>query len=177
MGKVLDLQEERRALIARRGFRAWSEQFSEEFGPLTTLSDLSDKTLAFLIQGGDESNRALQDLVMGLKGLGASARFHFLENRDKMLVMDVVLYVLDQLRFQAMKRLGWVGDSPAFHVSILDLVEEFHTRFAALPQLPPPLSPQHPRFAEYAGTFEPDRGPFVRRLIPDAIKSFNEKVG
>jgi len=138
---------------------------------------MSDKTLAFLIQGGDESNRALQDLVMGIKGLGPSTRFHFLENRDRMEIMDAVLYLLDQLRFQAMKRLDWVEDTPAFHTPIVEMVEEFFTRLAALPQQPPPLSSQHPQFEAYCKTFEADRGPFIRRLIPEAIKTFNEKTG
>lgn len=177
MGKVLDWNKERRSLLAKRAYRSWSEKFSEKFGPDTSLSDLSDKTLAFLIQGGDESNRILQDLVMGVKGLGSSAKFNFLENRDRMQIMDAVLYLLDQLRFQAMKRLHWVEDSTHFHMSMVEMVEEFFTRLTVLPQQPPPLSSHHPQFDAYCKTFEADRGPFIRRLIPEAIKLFNEKTG
>ncbi len=177
MGKVLNLLEERRLILAKRGFRPWSEMFSEAFDPETTLADLSDQTLAFLIEGDEEANQALQALVMGFRGLGAPAKFHYLDNRNKMLIMDINLYLLDQLRFQAMKRLDWIEDSPAFHVPILDLVENFHARQPPLPQQPPPLSSLHPGFSAYITTFSADRGPFIRRMIPEAISIFKEKSG
>ncbi len=177
MGKVVNLHEERRLILAKRGFHPWSEMFSEPFNSETTLTDLSDNTLAFLIEGDEEANKALQALVMAFKGLGTSAKFHFLANRDKMLVMDINLYLLDQLRFQAMKRLDWIEDSPIFHIPILDLVESFHNRQASLPQQPPPLSPLHPGFNDYLITFSADRGSFIRRMIPEVISAFKEKAG
>lgn len=172
MGRVLDFQERKRHLAAKKGFRSWSRRFPDNFDENTCLQDLSDTTLAALIQGGEESSKAIYQLIMGMLGLGAAELFSDLEGAERMSVMDIALFLLDQFRFEAMRRLGWLEASMTFRTPLLDLVTEFSSRFSAVRHHTPPLSQNHPRYLEYRKTFEGDQASFVRRLIPDALQSF-----
>jgi len=172
---ILELKGKRRSLTAKRGFNSWLRRFSEPFDENTSPSDLSDSTLGILIQGGEEASMPLYEFAMGVLNLGAGPRFYFMDGPPKMLVMDISLFLLDQLRFEAMKRLGWVEDHPTFHIPLLDLVQDFSTRFALIRHETPGISLEHPSHEEYEKTFEGDRGSFVRKLIPEALKIFDEK--
>lgn len=176
MAKILEMKGKRQYLTAKRGFEGWSRRFSEPFDENTRLLDLSDVTLAKLIQPGEEASMAINEFIMGVKGLGTGTRFHFLENMDKMALMDITLFFLDQLRFEAMRRLGWVEESPTSRLPLMDLVLEFPTRFSTDRHRTPNLSPAHPRYEQYQGTFEGDRAAFIRRLIPEALEVFKEKM-
>jgi hypothetical protein len=176
VAKILDMEEKRQYLTAKRGFEGWSRRFAEAFDQNTRLEDLSDATLAQLIQPGEESSMAINEFIMGVQGLGPGARFHFLENLDKMALMDIILFLLDQLRFEAMRRLGWVVASPTSKIRLVDLVAEFPTRFSRDKHCTPPLSPDHPQYHQYQKTFEGDRAAFIRRLIPEALEVFRKKV-
>lgn len=176
MAEILDLQERRRRLTAKRGFENWIHRFNESFDENTCLQDISDSTLNQLIQGGEEYSLPLYELTMGVKGLGAGTHFHSLKNVDKMVVMDITLFLLDQLRFEALRRLGWIENYPTQRIPLLELVEEFSGRFAATKDQTPSLSPQHPRYTEYQKIFEGDRGRFIRKLIPDMIQAFKQRL-
>ena len=176
MAKILDMKEKRQSLTAKRGFEKWSRRFAESFDENTRLMDLDDITLAKLIQPGEESSMAIYEFIMGVRGLGAGARFYFLENLDKMAVMDITLFFLDQLRFEAMRRLGWVEDFPNSRVPMVDLVAEFADRFSADKHRTPELSSTHPRYEEYRQTFAGDRAAFIRRLIPELLEIYQEKL-
>jgi hypothetical protein len=93
-----------------------------------------------------------------------------------MAVMDIALFMLDQLRFEALNRLGWIEDYPTLHIPLVELVEKFADRFAAIQHETPALSPQHPAFKTYQETYEGDRGRFIRKLIPDMIQAFKERT-
>lgn len=86
--------------------------------------------------------------------------------------MDIALFLLDQLRFQAMRRLEWVDDSPLFHIPIVDLIMDFPGKYVSMQHWTPPLASTHPSYVDYMETFEADRGSFVRRLIPQALEQF-----
>lgn len=170
------MKGKRQYLAAKRGFEGWSRRFSESFEENTCLQDLSDSTLAKLIQPGEEASMAIYEFVMGVQGLGTGTRFHFLENPDKMALMDVTLFFLDQLRFEAMRRLGWVEESSATRIPLVELVVEFPTRFMLDKHRTPNISPAHPQYGKYLETFEGDRAAFIRRLIPEALEIFREKL-
>ena len=175
MGKVLEMEEQKRHLTAKRGYESWKRRFSETFDPNAAPVDLSDAVLAALIEGSEESSMALYELIMGFLGLGKGPRFYSLEAADIITVTDITLFLLDQLRFESMRRLQWIDDWPTVHIPLLDLVEQFSTRYSPVRHQTPRLSTEHPRFAEYQEAFEGDRDLFIRRLIPDAIKCFEEK--
>lgn len=176
VAEILDLEEKRRQLAAKRGFEPWIHRFSESFDARTCCRDISDATLAKLIQGGEEFSPLLHAFIMGVKGWGPGRHFENLESPAKMAVMDIALFMLDQLRFEALHRLGWIEDYHTLHVPFVEMVEEFSDRFAPHQHQTPPLSPQHPRFQEYQEAFETDRGRFIRKLIPDLIQAYKDKT-
>jgi hypothetical protein len=176
VAKILEMKGKRQYLTAKRGFEGWNRRFPESFDENTCLLDLSDVTLAKLIQPGEDASMAIYEFIMGVQRLGTGTRFHFLENLDKMALMDITLFFLDQLRFEAMRRLGWVEESPTCRLPLVDLVVEFPTRFSTDRHRTPSLSPTHPRYEQYQQTFEGDRAAFIRRLIPEALEIFKEKI-
>jgi hypothetical protein len=168
------MEEKRRLMAAQRGFRHWRSRFSETFHENTSPADLSDRTLRSLIQPGEETMGIIYEFVSEVKGLGPENRFHLLEAPDKMAVMDIALFILDQFRFECMRRLGWVELYPTCHTPLVDLIEQFPEGFAHLKHHTPSLAPTHPRYGEYEATFEDDRGVFIRRLIPQALEAFGK---
>jgi hypothetical protein len=170
---ILDLRERKRHLAAKRGFEPWTRRFARSFEDTTTPASLDDAVIKDLIAGDEESAAALYELAMGVLGLGAGPRFHFLESREKMAVMDLTLNLLDLFRFEAMRRLGWTEDLEALHVPIVDLIVDFASGVQPGAHRTPALSAAHPRYREFLDAFEGDRAAFVRRLIPEAIECFN----
>lgn len=177
MAEVLYLEDRRRRLAAKKGFRSWRQRFSGPFDETTRLEDLNDETLRSLIGGGEESETSLYELIMGAKGMGAGLRFHFLDGTEKIGVVDIAIFLLDQLRFEAMRRLRWIDGYPGFHIPLIELIEGYGVRFSEARHDTPALSPSHPRYGEYRGAFSGDRAVFVRRLIPDVIRTFGDTEG
>ncbi len=177
MSEIVDFMSKKRQMAARKGFQSWGSRFSESFDENTRFRDVSDKTLCTLIKGGEISSQPVYDLVMGFQGLGAGSGFHDLEVPDKMEVMDIVIFLLDQFRFEAMRRLGWVEDEPILHMSLVEAIEQFSSHFAADRHRTPMLSVSHPRFEEFSQAYENDRYAVVRRLIPEAIEIYEQKTG
>ena len=174
LAKILDLNERKRHLTAKKGFEPWFRRFGTPFDDNTSIRDLDSSIVRHLIRGGEESAMALYELIMGIMGLGAGPRFHYLEIDNKMGVTDITLFLLDLLRFEAMYRLGWLVDYPFLTVPLLDLVQNFSGQFSAARHQSPALSPAHPKYSLYIAEFEGDRNSFVRKMIPEAIQAFCE---
>ena len=175
MAEILDMQDQRRRLAANRGFAVWSKRFSASFDEHTTLEDLSDSALRILIQGGDDASLLLYELVMGVMKLGKGARFYDLEFPVKMEVMDLTLFLLDQLRFEVMRRLNWVEPTAFAAIPLVRLVDGFAATYAEMKNNTPRLLREHPRYPEYEEAFEADRAVFVRKLLPEALEQFEEE--
>ena len=172
MAAIVNLNEQRRQMAARRGFQSWEHRFGETYTDQTCLRDLSDAALKELFRGGPDGSMPLYDCIMGVLGLGLGPRFYYLENKERLLVMDIALFLLDNLRFQAMRRMGWLDDSPLFHVPIVDLILEFSTKYVSMQHWTPTMAATHPAYVDYMETYETDRGSFIRRLIPQALEEF-----
>ncbi len=176
MGELIELDQRRRALMAKKGFDGWKRRFPDNFSEDTRIEDLSDATLGALVQPGEESGSVINEFVMGVKGLGHAAQFHSLGPVEKMALTDISIFVLDQLRFECMRRLRWIETYPGRDAPLLDLVEQFFNDFSCYKNETPPLAPSHSRYTEFLGLFEGDRGAFVRKLIPEAIDIFKKRV-
>jgi hypothetical protein len=176
VSEVLDLEKQRRRLTAKKGFQGWSRRFPDAFHEETRIKDLSHATLAALIQGGMDSSMPLYEFVMGVMGMGMGPRFYYLDNPEKMAVMDIALFFLDRLRFEAMRRLGWVEEDSTFDLALIDLIQQFQDRFSAIKHQTPVLSGNHPRYREYLQTYEGDRSTFIRKLIPEALEAFRASI-
>jgi hypothetical protein len=176
LAEVIKMADARRQLNARRGFRSWTQRYGESFDDTTCLPDLSDATLASLIEAGEKTSLAIHDLIMGVKHLGGGAQFHSLDTSHKMAVMDIAIFLLDQLRFECMRRLGWIEGYDTAAIPMVDLISDFGSGSAVGENVTPGLSASHPRYQEYVDEYDMDRGAFLRRLIPEAIETFQKRV-
>jgi hypothetical protein len=172
MAGIVDINEGRRRLAAKKGFAPWSRRFGTSFNENTSIRSLDNPVIGYLVRGNEDSAMALYELIMAIKGLGPGPRFHYLDSRSKMCVTDITLLLLDLVRFEAMYRLGWIDDYPFLNVPLVDIIGNFKDRFSAASNDSPVLSRSHPLYTEYLSEYESDRNVFVRKLIPDAIKTF-----
>lgn len=176
MAEVIDLERFRARMAADQGFRTWLARFQEEFGPETRLQDLSPSTLLYLASPGEENLYVLFDLVMGTLGLGGSVRFRLdeMEHAVRMKIMDTVLALVDRVRFELMRRLGWVEEAPGSEAPIIQLVQEAWRRETDFAREVPALDGEHPDYQAYVRLNAMDRSVFIRRLIPQAVDAFRE---
>ncbi|HDZ91395.1 MAG: hypothetical protein JRF51_05860 [Deltaproteobacteria bacterium] len=170
MQKVIDLEEGRLLLAVKRGYRNWKSRFNEDFGIHTRLCHISRKTLNHLAQGGDKGAFYLYDLIMGLKDLGSGFEFNELDPESKMAVIDLHLFLLDRIRFEYMKRLGWLESYPGEEYTLVELITRFDTIGPGLQARIPVLSRNHPRHREFFAINTFDREGFIRKLIPGLMK-------
>ena len=179
MKRVIDLQEGRLLLAVKRGYRNWISQFEEGFGISTRLCDISLKTLNYLAHGRGREAFYLYDLIMALKNLGSGFEFNELDPEDKMAVIDIHLFLLDRIRFEYMKRLGWLESYPGEEFSLVELITRFDNLAPGLQAQIPALSISHPGYREFSTINSFDREAFVRKLIPalmKEIKAYSETL-
>lgn len=172
MGEVIALHERRRRIRARRAFSLWEKHFHRLFDESTAVRDLPDAVLAVLIQPGEQSTRLLQSLVVKILTGDEAADLEGLPPSRKIQAIDVTLLLVDQIRFECMRRLGWVESDPRAEIPIVDLLDQYVSGEVTGPQFTPGIHPHHPLYAEYQKTFAGDQGAFVRKLIPRAIEEF-----
>jgi hypothetical protein len=178
MAEVIDLERFRAKVAADQGFRTWLARFKEQFGPETRLRDLSPQTLLYLATPGEENLYVFFDLVMGARRLGGSARFRLddLDSEAKLKIMDTAFALVDRVRFEVLRRLGWVEAVPGMERAIIELVQQAWRRESAFTREVPQLAPQHPQYEAYLRLNPRDRAVFIRRLIPRAVAAFREQV-
>ena len=176
MTKIVDLKTYRTTAIEKRGFGPWQKRFGETFDSKTRVVDLSDQTLYFLAQPGEASSVAYYEVIMGILNLGAAAKFHYLGNQDQMQVVDLHLFLADQVRFEMMRRLGWIKEFEGLKYSILELVQKFDSATEACRINPPVLSTTNPDFAEYSRLTFGDKQVFIRRMLSQALDAFKKRL-
>lgn len=176
MSRVVELDKVRTATAARRGYRNWRSRFGEEFGEATRVKDLSDTTLLFLAKGSDEAAFYLYDLIMTLLDFGSGFEIRELEAADRMAVMDRYLFVLDRLRFEIMKRLGWLADFEGQDLTLVELVKEYDSLAPRLQAAVPPLNRKHAAYEAYEKVNVLEKEAFIRRLIPEALDRFERRT-
>jgi len=167
---VIELEKARLNMAARKGYRNWKSQFNEDFGPETKTSDLSTKTLALLARGKEKSTFYLFDLIMNLETLGSGFEFDDLRASAKMAVMDRYLFLLDRIRFEYMKRLGWLECYPGETVPLVDLVIRFDELAPGLQAEKPLLSKDHDAYEAFSGMNDFEKEEFIRKMIAKALK-------
>ena len=169
MSKVLNLKKESLKIAVKKAFCNWSYRFKEDFGSATTLALISNETLAFLAQGRDKGAFYLYDLIMNLVGFGSAFEFNELVPKKKMIIIDRYLFFLDQIRFECMKRLGWLANYPGESIPLVDLVLEFDRLAPGIQAVIPVLSPECKDYDIFCALVPIEREVFIRKLIPRAI--------
>jgi hypothetical protein len=176
MTKVVDLQTYRTKAVEQRGFGPWQKRFAESFDSTTRLEDISDSTLYFLAQPGELSSVAYYEVIMGVLDLGAATKFHYLDNSNQMLVVDLHLFLADQVRFELMRRLKWITGFEAVEYSILEMVQKFDSVKEKCRANPPKLSALNTNYAEYILLTAGDKEVFIRRMLQQALDAFKKRL-
>jgi hypothetical protein len=176
MTKVVKLQTYREKALKQRCFGPWEKRFGESYDIATGLRDLSDKTIYYLSLPGDHSTHAFYELIMGVLDLDQTAGFHYLENADQLNVVDIHLFVADQVRFELMRRLGWVTSYSADKNTLLEMVQKCAELRATAREIPPALAESHPEYIDYQELTRGDKEVFIRRLLQEALEVFKERL-
>ena len=177
MVKVVDIQAYRAKTLKERVFGPWQKRFDESFAIDIKLSELSDKTLYYLAQPGDNSAAAYYELIMGILDLGPATKFNDLRNRTQMRVVDIHLFLADQVRFEIMRRLNWLAHLPCKMHDLVQLVQEFDSVKPACKATPPELAASHPEYDAYRKLAHGDKEVFIRRMLQDALETFKDRLG
>ncbi len=170
MAQVIDLEEGRLELAVKAGYRNWSSKFKEKFDLSTGTAHISLETLSFLAQGDEKGTFYLYDLIMNLQKLGSGFEFNELSKEKKMLVIDRYLFLLDQIRFECMRRLGWLESYPGEECTLVELVSQFDKLAPNFRAQAPVLSPSHPGYRQYSALTTFDKEVFVRKMIPKVLE-------
>jgi hypothetical protein len=176
MTKVVDLQSFRDKTLEQKCFGAWQLRFGEAYGTPTRASDLSDKTVFFLAQPGENSSVAFYELIMGALDLGPAAKFYYLSNDEQMRVVDIHLLLADQVRFEMMRRLGWIKNLPGAQLGLIEMVRHFEKLKLQAKTSPPELNDNHPDYGAYRQLARGDKEVFIRRMLREAIDAFKKQL-
>ena len=109
-------------------------------------------------------------MIMNLRELGSGFEFNELGPDEKVAVIDRHLLVLDRVRFECMKRLGWLETYPGEESTLVELITRFDKLAPALQAKFPLLSKDYPGYEQYCAMNTLDKEAFVRKLIPKALK-------
>ncbi|UCF86229.1 MAG: hypothetical protein JSV50_11555, partial [Desulfobacteraceae bacterium] len=95
-------------------------------------------------------------------------------SKQKMAVVDRYLLLLDRIRFEYMKRLGWLESYPGEEFTLVDFVTQFEALAPGLQTKTPLLSRNHPDYERFSkmGAFEKEE--FIRKLIPKALREIQD---
>ena len=176
MGKLLNLDEYRLKVAAQRGFGAWQNRFGVICNRRTTIADLDDPVLYFLALPGEKYTQAYYELIMGVLDLGPAINFYSLEKSNQIKVTEIQLFLADQIRFELMRRLGWVGVLVCEKDTLLELVMQFDDLNRSGCGKPPDLSVSHPAYPEFSKLISRDQEVFIRQLLPKAIEAFSARL-
>jgi hypothetical protein len=177
MGKIVDLESYRIQAVEKRALRPWEKRFSRSFGRGVRLCDLSDDTLMTLAQPGEGSAGAYYDLIMAVFDLGEERNFSSLKKDEQLRVVDIHLFLADQMRFEMMRRLGWVAAFSAGDCPLVALITDFEEIRERCRTHPPTLAHSRPDYEQYQALTPREREGFIRRLLPSALEAFRMQLG
>jgi len=93
-----------------------------------------------------------------------------------MRVVDIHLFLADQMRFEMMQRLEWIRDYEGGKYSLLNMVQEYEKVKTKCREYPPALAESNPGYATYTQLTVGDKEVFIRRMLQEALESFKERL-
>ncbi len=176
MAKIIPLAEYKEQVKLRAVQRYWATLFEDSFNAQTRLSDLHPKTLCFLAEPGEESSSTLYSLIIGLSGFDETTTFKSLDSEMQRRILDIHLFISDQIRFEMMHRLGWLERFIGNRAPLFEMVTAF-TRINQICQAQPPaLAKDHGAYKAYTELFERDQQVFIRRMMVSALEEFKKTM-
>jgi len=119
---------------------------------------------------------AFYELIMGILGLGEGPGFYYLDEKDQLRVIDIHLFLADRVRFELMRRLGWLASAPGENHTLLEMVQAFETIKAEVTQKTVALSESHPEYNTFEKLTSADKQVFIRRRLIKALEEFRARV-
>ena len=177
MTNVVDILAYRAKAVEQRAFGPWEKRFGESYHINTKLSDLSDTALYFLAQPGENSAVAFYELIMGILDLGPATKFNYIPNREQITVVDIHLFLADQVRFEIMRRLKWLINLPCEKYGLVEMVQGFDIVKSECKGTFLELAGSHPDYPAYAQLPHSERESFIRRMLRDALETFKDRLG
>ena len=174
MAEVVHLSEYRQRSVIQAGFKYWRSCFKEDFDARTRLNDLSPAVLCSLAGPAEVSAEYFYALIIGLLGYGEADSFETLDNKAQIQVVDIHLFLADQVRFEMMRRLGWLARYSATQYRIVEIVMQFDHIRTLFQQDPPSLAATHIGYAEYQQLVPQDQQVFIRRMLPSVLEAFKQ---
>jgi hypothetical protein len=178
MGEIVSFLSHKYRKAAQRGFREWRRLFEAvaSFDESTRWADLPDEVVVFFCEENPESKHSFYDLIMRSQRLGNGHDFE-VQSYDRLTaLMNAYFFIMDQARFECMRRLGWLTRIPRGEKSIIQaVIDSGSFDYGALFETPGP-TPEHPAYEEDLKTRGIDRAALVRRFFPEAIRLFKAKL-
>ncbi len=175
MGEVVSIKEFNTRKAIERAQGRWRKIFPEELTNRTMTADLSDMTLLRMARLDEDVTALLYDLIMAVLGLGPGAKFHHLMGEPKLRVLDANLFFIDQIRWECMRRLGWLTGFPGEEYPLVELIMDCREIKAGFSPPFPRLAPSHPDYDEFLRRGNLDGESLVRGLIPAALAAFGDR--
>jgi hypothetical protein len=176
MPKLVDLHDYRTKVVEQKVFGPWQKRFGETYHLETRLSDLSDRTIYFLAQPGEKSAIAYYEFIMGVLDLGPATKFNYLPSEQQMQVVDIHLFLADQVRSEMMRRLEWLQALPCQNCTIVTMVRTYEQMRNTCRQNPPGLAPSHPGSQAFEQLSNRDKEIFIRKLLREALEKFETQL-
>jgi hypothetical protein len=174
MAQIVNLSEYRRQSAVQSGFRMLNRRFNKNFDRRTRLNDFGPAILCLLSEPTESSTVFYYALILGFLGHGDTADFDAMDRRTQMQVVDIHLFLADQVRFEMMRRMGWLARFGATQYPLFDMVRQFEAIRILCWQDPPVLAPMHPSHKAYEGLIDRDRQVFIRRMMPSVVDQFKQ---
>ena len=177
MPDIIPLDDYRQQCLIRAGYRRLQGRFGQTFKAQTRLSDLTPEMLCMLSEPGGEAITDLYALILGFLGYRAQMVFDELPGKVQMRVVDIHLFLSDQIRFEMMHRMGWLERFIGNLFALFDMVRDFDRIKRDCGRHAPVLAKHHPEYDAYRSLFELDQHVFMRRLFPEALSTFKDRYG
>ncbi len=173
MAKVVSLADYRQQSALLAGSQLWRKNFKEGFGSQSRLNDLRPHVLCWLGEPNEDSSSFFHSFIICLLGYHQTP-FDDLKTVLQMQVVDIHLFLADQVRFEMMRRMGWLSRFCATQYPMFDMVRNFDHIRQLCQQDPPLLSQTHSGYQEYQHLVDRDQQVFIRRMLPSALQEFKE---
>lgn len=174
MGEIVRLAEYRDKSAFAAGLKLWRQRFKKTFSAQTRLNDIDDAVLCQLADPSEQNSEFFYSLILAFLGHGHQASFGSVDKHQQMIIVDIHLFLSDHIRFEMMRRLGWLSRFCATQYPLFEMVRQFDQIAILCQQDPPLLSETHPGYAEYLTMIDRDRQVFIRRMLPSALQEFKK---
>lgn len=174
MAEIIDLRERREIIRGSQLLVEWARALGFSIGPECSIGDLPDSLLWLLAKADPKGQSELEKLIL-LVRKGKKAPSKILDPEERIELLDVTLFLLDHIRFECMRRLGWIETMEANKIPLAKLLSESVEGLKEMKQIPS-LKEDNPNFYRFQSLPTMEKDSFIRRQIPQALEIFRRRL-